>query len=43
MASIECHEAIARAILDRDHEAAQALMAEHFDLSVKALLAAGVN
>jgi len=43
MASVECHEAIARAITARDHEAAQALMAEHFDLSVKALLAAGIN
>ena len=43
MASVECHEAIARAIQARDHEAAQRLMAEHFDLSVKALLAAGIN
>jgi len=43
MSSIICHEAIAQAILRRDHQAAQTLMAEHFDLSVKALLAAGIN
>ena len=43
MASVEGHEAIARAILEQDSEGAQARMAEHFDLSVKALLAAGIN
>lgn len=43
MASIVCHEAIARAIHERDHDSAQTLMAEHFDHSVKALVAAGIN
>lgn len=43
MSSIICHEAIAQAIRRRDHQVAQTLMAEHFDLSVKALLAAGIN
>ena len=43
MASVEGHEAIARAIIEQDSEGAQARMAEHFDLSVKALLSAGIN
>jgi GntR family transcriptional repressor for pyruvate dehydrogenase complex len=43
MASVEGHEAIARAIAARDHRAAQEHMSDHFDLSVKALVAAGVN
>ncbi len=43
MASIECHEAIAVAIHDRNHDTATTLMAEHFDHSTKALVAAGIN
>ena len=42
MASVECHERIASAIEARDARAAQAAMAQHFDDSVGALLAAGV-
>ena len=42
MAHVECHERIAQAIAARDARAAEALMAEHFDNSVKALLGAGV-
>lgn len=42
LASVACHEAIAAAILARDVAAAEAAMAEHFDLSVRALLAAGI-
>jgi DNA-binding FadR family transcriptional regulator len=42
LANIECHERIAAAIDARDPRAAEAAMAEHFDDSVKALLAAGV-
>jgi DNA-binding FadR family transcriptional regulator len=42
MASVECHERIAAAIEARDPRAAEAAMAQHFDDSVKALLAAGV-
>ena len=43
MASVDGHCAIAAAIAARDHRAAEAAMAEHFDMSVKALLAAGIN
>jgi GntR family transcriptional repressor for pyruvate dehydrogenase complex len=43
MASIEGHEAIARAIAARDHRGAQEHMSDHFDFSLKALVAAGVN
>ncbi|HLW91282.1 MAG TPA: FadR/GntR family transcriptional regulator [Roseiarcus sp.] len=43
MASVACHGAIARAVSERDPRAAGAAMADHFDLSVKALLAAGIN
>ncbi len=43
MASVACHRSIARAIADRDPRVAGAAMADHFDLSVKWLLAAGVN
>ncbi len=43
MASIEGHEAIARGIAAGDPRAAEAAMAEHFDASVMALLAAGVT
>lgn len=43
MASVDGHRTIAAAIAGRDHQAAEAAMAEHFDLSVKALLAAGIN
>jgi DNA-binding FadR family transcriptional regulator len=42
MESVESHEAIARAIMAGDTVAAQAAMADHFDNSVKALIAAGV-
>jgi DNA-binding FadR family transcriptional regulator len=42
MESVESHEAIARAISEGDTVAAQAAMADHFDNSVKALIAAGV-
>ncbi len=40
--SINCHERIAAAITTQDVKTAEACMAEHFDLSVHALLAAGV-
>jgi GntR family transcriptional regulator, transcriptional repressor for pyruvate dehydrogenase complex len=40
--SVVCHKRIAEAIAARDAKAAEAAMAEHFDGSVKALLAAGV-
>jgi GntR family transcriptional regulator, transcriptional repressor for pyruvate dehydrogenase complex len=43
MGMIGVHEAIAQAVLDRDPRAAERLMGEHFDGSVKALLTAGVN
>jgi GntR family transcriptional repressor for pyruvate dehydrogenase complex len=43
MASVEGHEAIARAIAASDPRAAEAAMAEHFDASVMALLAAGIT
>ena len=42
MAHVECHERIAEAIAGRAVAAAQTLMAEHFDNSVKALIGAGV-
>lgn len=42
MDSVECHEAIARAIKVGDTAAAQEAMAEHFDNSVKALISAGL-
>ena len=41
--NVACHEAIAAAIADRDPRAAEAKMAEHFDNTVKVLLAAGIN
>ena len=40
--SINCHERIAAAITAQDVKAAETCMAEHFDLSVYALLTAGV-
>jgi DNA-binding FadR family transcriptional regulator len=43
MASVAGHGLIARAIAERDPRAAGTAMADHFDLSVKALLAAGIN
>ena len=43
MASVQCHADIAAAIAAHDHRAAEQHMAAHFDLSVKALLAAGIN
>lgn len=42
MASVAGHEAIARGIAAGDPRAAEAAMAEHFDASVMALLAAGI-
>lgn len=42
-AMIACHEAIAEAIQKQDVTAAKAAMSAHFDESVKALVAAGVN
>ena len=41
--NVALHEAIARAIFERDPRAAEARMAEHFDSTVKVLLAAGIN
>lgn len=43
METVAVHEAIARAIAEGDPRAAERLMGEHFDASVKALLMAGVN
>ena len=43
MESIEGHSVIATAIQDRNPQAAEKAMANHFDLTVKALLNAGVN
>jgi len=43
MESVACHGEIAAAIAAQDPRRAERAMAEHFDLSVKALLAAGVN
>jgi GntR family transcriptional repressor for pyruvate dehydrogenase complex len=43
MESVEGHSAIATAIQDRNPQAAEKAMADHFDLTVKALLNAGVN
>ena len=42
-AMIACHEAVADAIQKQDVAAARAAMSAHFDESVKALVAAGVN
>jgi len=42
-AMIACHEAVADAIQKQDVTAARAAMSAHFDESVKALVAAGVN
>jgi DNA-binding FadR family transcriptional regulator len=41
--SVACHEAIAAAIAERDPRLAELKMGEHFDSTVKILLAAGVN
>jgi DNA-binding FadR family transcriptional regulator len=41
--SISCHRAIASAISEKDPRAAGKFMAEHFDNTVKVLLAAGIN
>jgi DNA-binding FadR family transcriptional regulator len=43
IASVAGHEAIARGIAAGDPRAAQVAMAEHFDASVMALLAAGIT
>lgn len=40
--SVDCHLAIARAIEERDPAIGETLMSDHFDLTAKALLAAGV-
>lgn len=42
-ANVLCHQRIADAILRQNAKEAEALMAEHFDNSVKALLAAGIT
>ena len=42
-ASIACHEAIASAIAARDPRRAESAMAEHFDETVRVLLAAGIT
>jgi DNA-binding FadR family transcriptional regulator len=42
-ASVACHEAIATAIAEGERGRAEAAMADHFDNTVKLLLAAGVN
>jgi len=41
--NVACHEAIAAAIERGDRPRAEALMAEHFDNTVKVLLASGIN
>ncbi len=38
---LDCHDAIAAAILARDPEAAEATMAAHFDVTMRALIASG--
>ncbi len=40
--SVDCHAAIATAIEDRDPRRAETAMAEHFDETVRVLLAAGI-
>ena len=42
-AVIDCHAEIASAIAAREPQRAERAMAEHFDNSVKALLAAGIT
>ncbi len=41
--NVMCHKRIAAAILQQDAKEAEALMVEHFDNSVRALLAAGIT
>jgi DNA-binding FadR family transcriptional regulator len=41
--NVACHKAIAAAIADHDVRMAEAKMSEHFDNTVKVLLAAGIN
>jgi DNA-binding FadR family transcriptional regulator len=41
--NVACHRAIAAAIRDHDVRGAVEKMSEHFDNTVKALLAAGIN
>lgn len=43
MESVAGHEAIAAAILEGNRASAEALMAAHFDITVKILLASGIN
>jgi DNA-binding FadR family transcriptional regulator len=42
-ANVACHKAIAAAIRDRDVRQAEEKMSDHFDNTVKVLLAAGIN
>ena len=41
--NVACHKAISAAIGDHDVRLAEAKMSEHFDNTVKVLLAAGIN
>jgi DNA-binding FadR family transcriptional regulator len=41
--NVACHKAIAAAVADRDVRRAEVKMSEHFDNTVKVLLAAGIN
>ena len=41
--NVACHKAIAAAITNHDVRQAEAKMGEHFDNTVKVLLAAGIN
>ena len=41
--NVACHKAIAAAIADHDVRLAEEKMSEHFDNTVKVLLAAGIN
>jgi DNA-binding FadR family transcriptional regulator len=43
LVAVAVHEAIAKAIVDRDPEAAATHMAAHFDITARALLAAGIT
>lgn len=43
MRSVACHEDIAQAITEQDRRAAESLMANHFDNTVKMLLDSGIN
>jgi DNA-binding FadR family transcriptional regulator len=43
LANVSLHEAIADAVASSDRARAETLMAEHFDNTVKVLLASGIN